>query len=204
MLLALLVIAPIAVYAGGEPVVGFGHSNPGPWSNNVGTYWQGHLHGTNPNNNGYWASGEYIQWSPGAIDWVRANNHENRYQPAIVFHAFDKTRGGCSLGYYSTYGTNLPGNWWQRKAACFSDRSEARIAVGLPWELGEGVYYAQAYWVDESYPVGYTVNEINIDNYWIDSHSSWEAGTKDNMAKFCLYRNYAYAPNGPNWTCVRP
>lgn len=223
VVLGLLLSAPLVALADFPPL-GFDHNSdrrgPGTYheaSNNYGTYYQGHLHGSKGGTDLYIASGEYIEWHPIEIDWIRNNTQGNQHQPAIVFHAFDKDRGGCATGNYYGSWSNLPGVAQVIKGGCLpGDATEMRLTVGLPYELRPrcadnscGLYYAQAGWRDGTFVNSqYRRGEITISNYWWwalgNDQTVWH---RDDMTKFCYYYQQAYVPRTDSWgtpfSCAR-
>ncbi len=188
----------------GSAYLSFGHGTPWYDSNNIGTNSPGFLSGYSPSNNlDILASGEYIQWDQGHVDWIQQHTEGNTYQPAIVYHVIDRTSNNdCADGYYDSAWSNLPGYNAITKSACYwGDSSEIRFTVGLPWSLQAGTSYnTQVVWHDTEPQFKH---ELTIDNYWWKALGApWDQPVinRDRMTKFCFYFNNVSAP-GAGFVC---
>lgn len=223
VLLAMLVVTPMQALAAGETALylsDFSNTNPNGTpknrpnayggSNNMdpGHAW-GILHGISNDGHNYTARGEEIWFSPSAVSWIQNNTqphgYVNQYQPSIVFHAQDVNPDrstDCSSGGWASPWSDLPGVYYTVKDACgFGDESEIRMTVGLPWELRsydyEGYEFRYTTSVDWQDYLGYYVNQITIDNYWLDTRAPWwgsDVIIRDRMTKFCFEANRVWNP----------
>jgi hypothetical protein len=189
-MLALLISVSSALAGGGSFYQPLGHNNPYTGSNNWQTAGPGYLAGYYNAPYDYTASGEYLYWSQDAINWIRANTQDNRYQPSFVFHAFlYNNPNQCAFGTYLSSWSDLPSRYVYKKSTCGGDENELREMVGTPWDLQPWQYYnAQARYYDATDP-SYKW-EINIDNYWVDTGYFMAGVIKDNMQKFCYQWDY--------------
>lgn len=195
-------VSSVAAY--GSAYLPFGHSEIWYDSNNINTSSPGYLNGYSPtNNNDFLASGEYIQWRQQEVSWIQGSTQGNTYQPAIVYHAIDRTNNNdCGYGYYDSAWSNLPGYNAVVKAACwYGDSSEIRFTVGLPWSLqAEQSYNTQVIWHDLEPQFKH---EMTIDNYWWKAlGASWDQPVihRDRMTKYCFYANTVSSP-GAGFVC---
>jgi len=209
LLLAALTVTPMIALAASYIDIPLNHSPSGPGTggydgdNNWQTTGTGYESLQATGTNHYLASANQIYWSQASIDWIRASTQANRYQPAIVYHATNRSGSNCGHGYYESYWTDLPGNWgFHKPGAVGCDDNEMRIGVGLPWSMAAYQYYtAQATWVDQSNFAG----ELDIDNYWLDTQPpAWNPGgviIRDNQGKLCFNQNSVSQPGGSNFSC---
>lgn len=191
-LLILLATAALAAYQQ------FSHATPYNGSNN----WPpnetppGYLHSESFSTDHYWASGEQIQWTPGAVTWIQnSRGIFGQNQVALVFHAFLADTENCSNVFIESAWSDLPGYWNYLKSTCGGPNNEIRLFAGDPLGLVPNISYsAVATYVDLD-PPNYRRNEVNIDNYFVDT-SIQQPLYRDHMQKFCYYNQWIYEPNG--------
>lgn len=189
VLVALLALVPLIAAAANYNDIPMNHYNPYDGTNNWGTSSQGVWKVYTPDGLRYKGHTGNVYWSLNSITWIRNSTQGNRYQPAMVVHAF-KGGGGehCDGGYYESYWSDLPGNWSQVKpSAVGCDNNELRVGAGLPWNMNAyQVYYTEGTWVNTSGGSG----ELTFDNYWLDTQpppwNPYGSIIRDFQAKLCF------------------
>lgn len=197
MLVLLLTIAPMVALAATYVDIPMNHTNGYDGTNNWYTASAGVFKLRADGNNHYVAHTGNVYWSLDSITWIRNSTQNNRYQPAMVFHARNYQGTNCGHGYYESYWSDLPGNWSRTKPDDLGcDNNELRVGAGLPWGMQAWqYYYTEGTWVDQS---GFS-GEIDFDNYWLDTQPPpWNPGgviIRDYQAKLCHNNNSVSQPD---------